>query len=363
MLPCDLHELTVLDGETTLLTIYQTRPYNLEEYDINAADGWVIDGVFQEVDIKTGNVLFQWRSLDHVPLSASQTPLGLDEMVGDGLTNNSAWDYFHINSVDKNHEGDYLVSSRHASSIYKVSGKDGSIIWQLGGRHSSIQLTNYNFSYQHDARFREENETTTVLSFFNNGSNQHQNTSSTSSGMIISIDHNTNTSTLIKQYNAPGGGLLSTFLGNTQILTNNNVIIGWGNNPSISEHTEDGTAIFFATLAGIDVQNYRAFKYNWTAKPNDPPALRAVSTSGNSATTFWVSWNGATDIDRWRIHATTPASDEFVPLDAIQRQGFQTTYTSMNYHPKAFAEAITADGLSLANSSVVDTSSTLPASE
>ncbi|KAF4216365.1 hypothetical protein CNMCM5878_007172 [Aspergillus fumigatiaffinis] len=283
-----------------------------------------------------------------------------DGVVGDGLTNGSAWDYFHINSVDKNNDGDYLVSARHTSCIYKVSGKNGSIIWQLGGSQSSFQLRGYNFSYQHDARFREENETMTILSFFDNASNNHTNTSSTSSGKIIAIDHNTNTSTLIRQYHAPGNGLLPVFQGNTQILPNKNVLIGWGMYPSISEHTEDGTAIFFATLASPDSQNYRAFKANWTAKPSNPPTLRTYSASANSPTTFWVSWNGATDIDRWRIHATSPESDEFTPLDVIHNQGFQTTYPSSSNHPRAFAEAIAANGSSLANSSVVDTSSSLP---
>lgn len=359
-LPSDLHEMRVIDGKTALITIYQTGSYNLSAYGIGPGNGWVINGVFQEVDIKTGKVLFEWKSLDHVPLSATHAPLRLDGVVGDGLTNGSAWDYFHINSVDKNNDGDYLVSARHTSCIYKVSGQNGSIIWQLGGNQSSLQLRGYNFSYQHDARFREENETTTILSFFDNASNNHTNTSSTSSGKIIAIDHNTNTSTLLRQYQPPGDGLLSIFQGNTQIMPNKNVVIGWGFYPSISEHTEDGTAIFFATLESPDAQNYRAFKANWTAKPSDPPALRTYSASTNSPTTFWVSWNGATGVDRWRMHATSPESGEFMPLDVIHNQGFQTTYASSSYHPRAFAEAIAADGSSMANSTVVDTSSTLP---
>jgi hypothetical protein len=360
LLPSDLHEMRVVDGKTALITIYQTGPYDLEAYGIDPEMGWVIDGVFQEVDIETGEVLFEWKSLDHVPISATLAPLGLDGLVGDGLTNGSAWDYFHINSVDKNGEGDYLVSARHTSCIYKISGDDGAILWQLGGNQSSFQLTNYNFSYQHDARFREENETMTILSLFDNGSNQHHNTSSASSGMLISIDHSTNTSTLLNQYYAPGDGLLSITQGNTQILPNKNVLIGWGSKPSVSEHTEEGTTIFFATLSSAESQNYRAHKSNWTATPSDPPALRTYSASTDSGTTFWVSWNGATDVDSWAFYAATPASDEFMTLDIIRSQGFQTTYASTDYYSRAFAEAIAADGSSLANSSVADTSSSLP---
>jgi hypothetical protein len=100
-------------------------------------------------------------------------------------------------------------------------------------------------------------------------------------------------------------------------------------------------------------------KSNWPAKPSDPPVLRSYSAFTNSATAFSVSWNGATDVKWWRIHATSPERDEFMPLDVLYSQGFETTYASSSYHPRSFAEAIAADGSSLAYSSVVDTSSSL----
>src|ERR1700744_3370003 len=76
----------------------------------------------------------------------------------------------HINSVDKNSEGDYLLSTRYTNAIYKVSGKDGSIVWQLGGDHNSFVMDGFNFSKQHDARFIEQNATTTIISFLDNAS-------------------------------------------------------------------------------------------------------------------------------------------------------------------------------------------------
>ncbi|KAL2820929.1 ASST-domain-containing protein [Aspergillus cavernicola] len=356
----DMHEMAVLDGKTILITVYQPRTYNLKSYGITPGPGWIIDGVFQEIDIKNGEVLFEWKSLDHVPPSESYTPLGMNDVIGDGRSNDTAWDYFHINSVDKNTDGDYIVSSRHTSCIYKISGKDGSVIWQLGGTQPSIHLTNYNFSSQHDARFREENDTTTVLSLFDNGSNRYRNTSLSSTGMIVYIDHDTNSSTMIKEYHAPGAGLQSWSQGNMQILPNKNVVIGWGNNPSISEHLEDGTPVFFATVADSISMNYRAFKYNWAGKPDEPPTLRTYSPSPNSATTFWVSWNGATDVDYWNIYATASTEEQFIHLTKADNLGFQTTYVSASYYPQAFAEAVGKDGTSLANSSIVTTSSIVP---
>ncbi|KAE8395620.1 ASST-domain-containing protein [Aspergillus alliaceus] len=355
----DLHELKFINETTALIPIYQPRRYNLEAYNISANKGWVMDGVFQEIDTKTGKVLFEWRSLDHVALSESYTPIRLDTVVGDGLSNTTAWDYFHLNSVDKNSDGDYLVSARHTSCIYKVSGKDGSVKWRVGGRNSSIEMKDYNFSAQHDARFHEENDTVTVISLFDNGSNNYINTSTTSAGMIVSVDHEANISSLVKRYEAPDEGLLSTSQGNLQILPNKNAVIGWGSNPSISEHTEDGNPVFFATLNNPKTMNYRAYKFNWTGEPSDDPALRTYGASPGSATTFWVSWNGATRVDHWNLYGTNSSSDQFTLLSRVGKQGFQSTYTSPNYHPRAYAEAASSDGTSLGNSSVVETSSSL----
>lgn len=91
--PQDVHEFTVLPSGTALMTIYQPRPYDLTSFGVNQPIGWVIDGVFQEVDIETGAVLFEWRSLDHVPLNETYNLLGSNSDAGTGNTTALAWDY------------------------------------------------------------------------------------------------------------------------------------------------------------------------------------------------------------------------------------------------------------------------------
>jgi hypothetical protein len=50
--------------------------YEAARMDLSAVggrkDGAVWDGVVQTVDIETGEVLFEWRSLDHVDLAGSR---------------------------------------------------------------------------------------------------------------------------------------------------------------------------------------------------------------------------------------------------------------------------------------------------
>lgn len=84
-----------------------------------------------------------------MPLAASYVDVGKNasSKVGDGRTALTAYDYFHINAVDKTSDGNYLISSRHTCTIFKVSSKDGSIIWRLGGKSSDFTLDGFNFSF------------------------------------------------------------------------------------------------------------------------------------------------------------------------------------------------------------------------
>ena len=75
----DIHELTVLDsGKSALIatTLYQQR-YGTEVGLENYTTVRIANKGFQEIDLSTGNVLFQWNALDNgVKLTESYiTPL------------------------------------------------------------------------------------------------------------------------------------------------------------------------------------------------------------------------------------------------------------------------------------------------
>ena len=282
----DLHELKVENNATALATVYQALPYDLQPYGLQTGQGWVTTGIFREIDIASGNVLFEWSSIDHVDLSLSYVGLGT-EGGNNGTSNLTAWDYFHINSADKTPEGDYIISSRHTSCIYKISQVDGSIIWRLGGMMSSFALQNFNFSSQHDARFLSETSDTTTISLFDNASDGFRNSSGMSSGMVVVLNTTDMTASLTGQYTAPGSGLSSTSQGNMQLLANGNFLIGWGEQPYISEHEPDNSLVFFANLG--DVVNYRAFKFNWTGSPQELAALFASAQTSECATSLYAS--------------------------------------------------------------------------
>ncbi|KAK4503583.1 hypothetical protein PRZ48_004498 [Zasmidium cellare] len=350
----DMHEFRMTphsNGTSVLMTVYQPRQYDLTtnaRFNLQHGLGWIVEGVFQEVDIETGRVLFEWRSLDHVDPSEAWTLPGSTDTSGDGLHEQSPWDYFHINSIDKNEEGDYLISARHVSAIYKVSGQDGSIIWQLGGNSPSFRQTNFQFSYQHHARWVSENGTHTVFSFYDNASNNYNSTGEFSHGWIIAIDHIEGSATMIKEWGAPQpeGGLLSTSQGNMQLLPGGGAHIGWGEHAYFSEHLEDGTCVQYAKVAdrASNVMIYRSNKFNWTAQPVIKPALWAYSKSGEVNTSFWVSWNGATEVRSWNFYVGEKASGPWEYAGNVAKIGFETEFHMETFAPWSYAEALDGDG-------------------
>ncbi|KAJ9298028.1 hypothetical protein DTO217A2_8525 [Paecilomyces variotii] len=343
----DMHEFKVINnGKTALMTIYQQRQWDMSAWNIRTGVGWIMESIFQEVDVETSEVIFEWRSLDHVDPTWSYTYPAATDTSGTGLEPHSPWDYFHINSIDKNEDGDYLISSRHTSCIYKISGKDGKVIWRLHGANPSFKSVNFDFSQQHDARWLEENSTHTVLSLYNNGYNGFNQTNDYSSGMIIAIDHVEKTATLIREYGPPGNQMISSSQGNTQVLPNKNVFQGWGNNPFVSEHSENGELLLWGYIAKEWTMNYRALKYQWDADPTDEPALWAYSkaTPGNNQTSFYVSWNGATRVKTWKFYGSDLQEGPFQVLAMVDKNGFETSYAHPDYHRWCYVEALDAEG-------------------
>ncbi|KAH8696751.1 ASST-domain-containing protein [Talaromyces proteolyticus] len=343
----DMHEFKPIgDGKTALMTVYQQRQFDMSTWNIKAGMGWVMESIFQEVDVETSEELFEWRSLDHVDPSATYTWPDHTDTSGNGLEAHSSWDYFHINSIDKNADGDYLISSRHTCAVYKVSGKDGSVIWRLHGANPSFRNINFSFSQQHDARWLSENSTHTLLSLYNNGYNGFNQTHVYSSSMVILIDHRDMTATMIKEYAPYANNVIASSQGNTQVLKNKHVVTGWGNTGYVSEHNENGDLIFWALIGNGETMNYRAQKFEWEGYPSDSPAMWTYSKSDNdeSPMTFYISWNGATQIKTWRFYGAQNRTGPYTLLSEVSKRGFETSYTHGAFYPWTYAEAVDEKG-------------------
>ena len=314
------------------------------------------------MDIETGTVLFEWRSLDHISPDESALPLPLGQA---GFANNSstAWDYFHINSIAKGDDGHYLLSARHLSTIFKINGTDGTVIWRLGGKRSDFVLgPNVTFGFQHHARYlKDRTGSSEVISLFDNsvygseaggGGEKEVHLYRFSRGKYIRLDYESKTATLERVFHPPNNSILSYSQGSLQTLPNANVLIGWGSEGQITEYSPSGDPVFHAFLDGgylqDKVQNYRAFRSNWTGFSSETIAVFAEAVDHPPATNIYVSWNGDTETAVWRfVWFEEGVTGLGKKTKDIRRRGFETTLR-LSGPPAAIGvirvEAINSDG-------------------
>jgi hypothetical protein len=268
-LSADGHEFLITPWNTALILSYQTTTANLTSIG-GPADQTVINGVVQEINIATGQVLFQWNSADHVPYSQSEQPLPASA--------SDPWDWFHVNAVKLDSDGNLLIDARDTWTTYKVSLATGNIIWQLGGKDSSFALqaapgqtldsAGEIFSWQHDPEPIGNDEYT----FFDNESAGTPNLPY-SRAVTVKLNEWNHTATLVSSDNQPEG-LSAASQGNAQTTADGDLFVGWGILPYISEFSPSGQLLFNAEFpAGVNT--YRAYLQPW-----NPPASGGSGSGG-----------------------------------------------------------------------------------
>jgi outer membrane protein assembly factor BamB len=252
----NFHEFLITPWNTALILADTTATANLRSIG-GPSDQQVIDGIVQEIDIKTGQVLFQWDSADHVPYRDSQAPLP-----GSAFT---PWDWFHINAVHLDTDGNLLIDARNTWTTYKVNIRTGQIIWELGGKQSSFTLKaapgqvldrdGEIFAWQHDPEPIGGGEYT----FFDDESGGDL--LGSSRAVTVRLDLQTHVATLIKSDDQPEG-LVAGAMGNAQTTRNGDLFVGWGALPYISEFSPSGKLLFNAELP-VGITTYRAYRLPW----------------------------------------------------------------------------------------------------
>ena len=305
----DLHEFLLTSKGTALITIYNEIAADLTSIG-GPAQGRLVTGIVQEIDVASGTVLFEWRSRDHVPLG---------ESVMTGVTPAGNVDYFHLNSVALDRDGHLLVSARHTSTVYKVHRRTGKVLWRLGGKRSDFTFgPKAAFAYQHDVRRRPDG----TLTIFDNGG-ALPDTGTSSRGIRIALDMRARHATLVREY-LPSDRRDGWAMGNVQQLADGGVLVGWGTDGSWSEFDAKGRLRYDARFADGDV-SYRAFRWTWAARPTGRPAT-AVIRNGDGTMTVFASWNGATEVARWGVE-TGLSQSLLSRATTHERTGFETAIT------------------------------------
>ncbi|MBU3742019.1 MAG: hypothetical protein FGM24_06995 [Candidatus Kapabacteria bacterium] len=198
----------------------------------------VVQAIIQELDPE-GNVVVQWRALDHLPITDSYEDLTA-----------AAIRYCHNNALWIDDDGNWLVSMRHMSQVIKVNRLTGEVMWILGGKSNQFTITGDHaenaptfFSYQHDARRLPNGN----ISLFDNGT---QHNPQYSRGVEYAIDEAAKTARMVWEYR-PTPDIYVSIQGGLQSLDSGHRILGWGSAaangaPGVTEVDSLGNVVFEA---------------------------------------------------------------------------------------------------------------------
>lgn len=324
----DLHEFTLTPRGTALFIAAKEVPMDLTPYG-GSKNGAIEDAEIQEVDLRTGRLVFHWDMLDHVSLREAQvTPPA-----------RGVWDPYHVNSIDEDSHGHLLVSARDTWAAYAISRKTGRVIWQLGGKGSTFSVPpQARFYWQHDVRYRAGNQ----VSIFDDGccNLPHGKPEHHARGLVVRLDFRHHRALLVRQYEHQPAIYVPT-QGNVQYLPGGNVFIGWGQLPYYSQYTASGRLLYEVSMPMAD-ESYRAFTLPWVGAPLYPPSAAVRRLHGK--TVVYASWNGATRVAYWQLLGGSGTGKLKIVVGRARRRGFETAIATRAGGPFFQIRALDASG-------------------
>jgi hypothetical protein len=308
----DLHEFQVLPNGNVLLMVYDSMQVDLSPYvEGGRDDAQVIALVIQEID-PSKNVVFEWRSWDHMQFSDSPVSLVPEEEDTD-------IDYVHGNSLEVDPDGNIILSSRNTHEVTKINRETGEIMWRMGGKANQFEFVNDEpFGHQHDARVLENGNITIFDNLGKPGPSR---------GVEYEVDTEQMTVTKVWEF-AHNPPVFAAFMGNAQRLPNGNTLLSWGapsrdeefHYANITEVTPENEPVFDLAFDPPFV-SYRAFRFPWQGFPTTRPEL--AFELNDDALTLGYSWNGATEVAGYKVFGGSSAQPDEL-IEEKEREGFET---------------------------------------
>ncbi|HST55161.1 MAG TPA: arylsulfotransferase family protein [Solirubrobacteraceae bacterium] len=309
-LQADEHEFSLEPNGSALVLAYSPVRASLASAG-GPASGIVLEGIIQQIDVKTGLVMWEWHSLGHVDVSESYSKLPGDPA--------NPYDYFHINSVTTDKHGNFLISARNTWAIYQINGRSGAVTWRLAGKKSSFTLgAGVQFAYQHNAEWLPNGN---ISLFDDEGAPPIK---PPSRGEIVKLDLKAKTATLAQQFVRSPNPLITNSQGNAQSEPNGNWMIGWGGLPNITEFNNQGQVVFDAQFPKGE-NSYRIYRETWSGQPTTSPVV--VAKTVGATTTVNVSWNGATQVASWELLSGSSAAS-LSSVSKTPKSGFDTAISA-----------------------------------
>jgi len=243
----------------------------LVAYEYFADNPGVLESVIQEQD-EDGQVVFQWRSRDHVPFA-------------EGLVSPNG-DYAHINSLQVTADGDFLASFRNTSQILKIARRahdgydEGEVIWRLGGLANEFTFVDDPYGGPCAQHTAYELANGNLLVFDNGAAYEPASPFAGQTGDICPdpedpggpriarpqsrvaeyvLDEEAQTATLVWSHEVTGR--FTPFAGSSQRLANGNTLIGWASDAPVATEVDADGQVVWSLSATLGYLTYRAFRF------------------------------------------------------------------------------------------------------
>ena len=295
----DSHDFLVLPNGHALLFAADREPVDMSKIVPGGnPDATVIGSIIQELDASK-HVIFQWRSWDEIPITDSYLDLTAKTI-----------DYVHQNALEVDTDGNFLVSMRHTSNIYKIDRKTGKIIWTLGGKKNDFTFINDHeenaptyFSFQHDIHLLHNGN----ITLFDNGD---LHVPEYSRGVEYQLDQKNKTATMVWEYRH-NPDIYTSSGGSVQRLPNGNTVIGWSRAgatvgiPMLTEvHPDNVLALEMYLPQGQF--SYRSFKFPLAERTPHDSVIAMEVLDGNT-----YEFNNSTDSTGITIKFTQLTADQY----------------------------------------------------
>ncbi len=334
----DIHELYITpEGQAYIIAV---EPVCMPE--CNEEHVPVLDDEIQEIDIKTGLVMWSWNALGHVP-----------ETYTEAVPSGGVFDPYHTNSMQALPEHRLLISMRDTSGVYEVEQSTGKILWEISPGHSTFKKRKgVEFHFQHDARLQGKHLETLTMFDDEAGPPLY----GPSKGLVLKLTKHA--VSLVHAYENPRP-VLTVAEGGMQLQPHGEALLSYGATQYIAEFSKrggkkkNGKLLFEAELPKGD-GTYRVMRFPWSATPNTKPAVVAKRESASEVAVY-VSWNGATEVAKWEVLAGE-AADALAPVTTAEWSNFETRIPVASTDTVFEVKALDKEGKVLATSEAVDES-------
>jgi len=292
----DTHDLQVLPDHHYLLLGMEVRIMNLSSYHWfgpnhttpGGTNAQVTGVVVQEFD-ENKALIWEWKGHDHYQFG---------DVDQEWLSTPNIVSWTHANAVERDNDGNILISLRHFNEITKIDRNTGDIIWRLGGKANQFTFLNdpVRFTGQHDIRRVSD----TSVSIFDNG--QYTNPPM-ARALEYALDETNKTANLVWEY-IYDSSKYSSACGNHQYIGNGNHLIDygffWTGEPWMVVVKPDKTKVLEISLPNRYI-SYRAFNY-----PTLPWSLnRPAVTCEKIGTDYYLVAEEGFPEYKWSTGATT----------------------------------------------------------